>query len=145
MRREDRGRIIGRSVESSNILDQAALYSAQQVFFDSDQDILTRTNMDLKVVEATKAWSHCLAKSGFSYASPVEARRSAEGSSSAETIKLAVADYGCRNSSNYENTRLATSEALTADWLEKHPEAVSELKGQKARIVATAKAYLTSH
>ena len=73
-----------------------------------------------------------MAAVGYKYESSDDAERSQDKTT-------AIADYRCRRSEQYEEVRVELGKVLTAQWLERHPEAVKDLEAKLETLVSDAK------
>ena len=120
---------------SLKILNQSPYLAVQQQFFDADQAIIEAINSDGKWLNVLGKWKTCMAAVGYKYESSDDAERSQDKTT-------AIADYRCRRSEQYEEVRVELGKVLTAQWLERHPEAVKELEARLETLVSDAKKIL---
>lgn len=121
-------------------LDFSRFGAAQGLLANGEaQEIDPGVDADAQVRGALAAWSRCMAENGFSFGDPVEAQRSTSVDPLGQnSIALAVRDYACRRATDLEETKRASSTRLTAEWIERHPEAIAELNLALAELTTRA-------
>jgi hypothetical protein len=92
------------------------------------------------VIAALDSWRACIRDAGYDAANFDEAYELAAASDGGVRgpagIAIALADYSCRDSSGYTTTRRDTTTRLTREWLDQHPEALSDYLSAEAAFFA---------
>ncbi|MDO0938924.1 hypothetical protein QQY66_47120 [Streptomyces sp. DG2A-72] len=108
---------------------------AQQLSFQS----FDRSKADSRVLKVTRAWSDCMAHSGYEYTDPLAplADPGLSGSTSARTIGTATTDIRCKKSTNLVGVWFAVESAYQKQLIDQNSE---QLKGLKQANGARARA-----
>ncbi len=113
----------------------------EQLTFDS----WTASKSDSRVVAAFARWSKCMAQSGYSYSTPMEANNDPKWSgdkASAEEIAVAVANVNCKKTTNLVGIRMAVDAAYQRKAISQHGAELSAIQAALVRQAATASAIL---
>jgi hypothetical protein len=106
----------------------------------------TVSNNDSRVRAGFAAWSKCMSRAGFSYATPMDAnnddRWSGEKATDAE-IKVAVTDVNCKKSTNLVGIRMAVDAAHQSVEIATHRSKLQAVTGDLARQLEKANAILS--
>jgi hypothetical protein len=115
--------------------------TASRIATSSYQDSLK----DPKVRAAVGAWSSCMRRKGYDYASPLDALRTPAfraGTVSGEEKETAVADVSCKRSTGLLDTWFDAEAAIQKDMIAKDPEPLRKLDDMHRRKVSAAKEIL---
>ena len=106
-------------------------------------DSFQASETDPRVVEAMKAWSECMASSGFDYASPWQPNDTAWPEPAGATeIRTAAQDIACRQESNLVGTWFAVESAYQQRVISQHRAEFAALQAWRDRRVAAARRVL---
>jgi len=106
---------------------------------------LTQSDADGRVLVAFGAWSSCMKKSGFSYATPMEAIDDSQWATttpSATEVKVATADVECKTSTNLTGLRVAVAAVWQEQYISTHVAQFTAMKSRIASQTAMAEAML---
>ncbi|OKK10381.1 hypothetical protein AMK33_14290 [Streptomyces sp. CB02400] len=110
-----------RKIADGSITAEAAQQVSNEAFIQSQQHP--------DVVEAFKAWSACMKKSGFDYARPLDASDDPRFGTREVTpleIRTATADIACRESTRVARIWFDTEVAIQKETIESRPEQLNE-------------------
>ncbi len=101
---------------------------------------LDAANTDPAVVEATTRWAECMTDVGYRFGAFDEAADAAiaNGEQTEQSVDIAVADFGCRDQVGYDQAFYAAANRINDEWLDAHPEALTQLDRAAADHVARA-------
>ena len=95
------------------------------------------------VVAAERAWSACMARSGFSYRNPGQAEdRNWPATPTPAEIATAVADVRCKTQTNLVNTWLTVEAAYQAALISQNLTALARLQTSFGKLLARAETLL---
>jgi hypothetical protein len=104
-------------------------------------EIHERMMQDSRVVAAIKAWSACMAESGYSYPDPSHANNDpvfATQTATAQEIATAVADVRCKHKVNLTPLQVAVEGALQQQAIDQNAEMLQTYRKQLDEQVAKA-------
>lgn len=94
-----------------------------------------RTMITPSVVQAVTAWSSCMKKSGFSFASPVAApgpQLMSQEQAGVEERAIAVADVACKRATNLVGTWFAAETSFQGEALRRHTGEFARIRSEIA-------------
>jgi hypothetical protein len=112
-----------------------------------------QANGDPRVRAVDARWHACMAKSGYSYRTPIDAMgdpRWAPGTTEATArrgtqrlqMAVAVADAGCQQQVNFAGTRLAVLAGYQDQLISSNLDRLHQYESQMAKLVANARLIL---
>lgn len=109
-------------------------------------DAWTESQRDSRVVAAFAAWSTCMTDAGYNYRTPMAADDDPKWGgeqASAEEIAVAVADVGCKKSTNLAGIRMAVEAAYQRVAMSEHAAELGAIQAAFVRQATTAAVILS--
>ncbi|MFH9424575.1 hypothetical protein [Streptomyces sp. NPDC017529] len=129
-------------------LQQPIPESAESLFNDLNLRLFDKSQRDAGVVRAIRAWSACMGRAGWHYASPAQASDAPGWNKSprvtAREIEVAEADVRCKQENHLVSTWAAAETRMQRAALVRHAAALEALKTGFTRWLVNARAVLNT-
>jgi hypothetical protein len=139
-------RVGGCAGEAARALGEGDLFGDATTLADQiTVSAFSRAEADPRVVAVFGAWSTCMIRRGYRFASPFAAAGSVDIHTKAPSkteIATAVADVACKKATKLVDVFYAVEVTRERDLIRKYIRHLNRLKGQIARVAETAAAVL---
>ena len=115
---------------------------SQQVLSTGVADAINSVISDERYISALQEWVACMAQLGYQYETPQSAKAAAQsalgGYQTAESVALAIVDYGCRHQNRLLEIRIEIQNEVWREWLDANPQAVTDASASSSALIANA-------